>query len=870
MESKSGRRSFRVRQLPSYIDRQEVGRLLVFLDPDLGPVDDVNVVSLASGLSPWEKPPMKMATVTFERLPRIFQECNKSIWTLPGRSYDLAKDVFVDFAFLDFTVLRDSTIDGVNVENYQKVASCLYDAFSSVDAEKKRSTVLSTTSSITNAPLPLGDLGDANYAAFRIPFEWSEIHDSIQRFDPVNLMQWLSEDDQDAHKRMISENSKKYLCTVDRAERQERKLALTKKAWSKYVSKTHDLMMKSLQVSDASAREATISETHPSTFSWVLDDADAGLKTWLRSGTGCFWIQGKPGSGKSTLMKYLWKDKKLHSMIHSIPKADVNLIKEPRLKIYTERIFIRRGMTLNKAWELQELEKLLQSIISQNEIKAHVFLFLDALDEFNGPKDMLCQWIQDMGSRPRDSTIQFSILFAARPWNVFTDAFHTCSGFKMEDYTSQDIRDYAQHIIQDQPMLRRVLLLSPGSTYEDCKLLYQENCTMFDRENMQRRIKSRTGGLLETVDIKGGLFVQFLHQSAKDFLQRPDFVQKLISDENRLSLGNGYDFLFKSFFVAEYMHYLEFMSHFVDLREAVEESGSEYESRFGSVLREVSLDEWIPTGLRIRAFQYGKKAETATGTTNRRFLDSITKTDLEFLLFPQLFTDLEEDVPHLEKWRLCFAAIAGFELYVRELIEDAKHLAVLISNTAESRDFTDFVKILMQLLEAGHSSMQQVRCPVHVLYREPGIILPSTVLCSLLHVACINEATEDIVLVLLRKGAEPIQQDSHGLTPADWIVKEAYENDPLINVGGRSMAGHAFLSRNAVLLRSYGGSTSTDQNQKLLNSLLGDDYLRELQQQQKVAELRLKELRNLRKAERSQLKILQSRRTRWPKGKALQ
>jgi energy-coupling factor transporter ATP-binding protein EcfA2 len=38
---------------------------------------------------------------------------------------------------------------------------------------------------------------------------------------------------------------------------------------------------------------------------WLLSTGPSSLSLWLETGTGIFWIQGKPGSGKSTLMSYL-------------------------------------------------------------------------------------------------------------------------------------------------------------------------------------------------------------------------------------------------------------------------------------------------------------------------------------------------------------------------------------------------------------------------------------------------------------------------------------------------------------------------------------------------------------------------------------
>lgn len=58
-------------------------------------------------------------------------------------------------------------------------------------------------------------------------------------------------------------------------------------------------------------RQRGISETYQDTYSWIFCDPQQHQKSWsnfaewLESGTGIYWIEGKAGCGKSTLMKYI-------------------------------------------------------------------------------------------------------------------------------------------------------------------------------------------------------------------------------------------------------------------------------------------------------------------------------------------------------------------------------------------------------------------------------------------------------------------------------------------------------------------------------------------------------------------------------------
>ena len=58
-------------------------------------------------------------------------------------------------------------------------------------------------------------------------------------------------------------------------------------------------------------RRATISKAYRRTFQWMYQDRISqkrfwdDLPNWLATGRGYYWISGKAGSGKSTLMKYI-------------------------------------------------------------------------------------------------------------------------------------------------------------------------------------------------------------------------------------------------------------------------------------------------------------------------------------------------------------------------------------------------------------------------------------------------------------------------------------------------------------------------------------------------------------------------------------
>jgi hypothetical protein len=96
-----------------------------------------------------------------------------------------------------------------------------------------------------------------------------------------------------------------------------------------------------------------IKEAHTSTYEWIFEE-DAGCSgnftRWLRSEDGIFWISGKAGCGKSTVMKFLSG--------HS--KTDASLMKWADGR----RLFVASYYFWNPCTEMQKSQKgLLQSIL---------------------------------------------------------------------------------------------------------------------------------------------------------------------------------------------------------------------------------------------------------------------------------------------------------------------------------------------------------------------------------------------------------------------------------------------------------------------------------------------------------------------------
>ncbi len=82
-----------------------------------------------------------------------------------------------------------------------------------------------------------------------------------------------------------------------------------------------EALLGSLYFEVISDRLQEIPEAHRQTFNWIFQDPKetkgswSSFKDWLMDGSGIYWVKGKAGSGKSTLMKFLVEDKRTKMLL---------------------------------------------------------------------------------------------------------------------------------------------------------------------------------------------------------------------------------------------------------------------------------------------------------------------------------------------------------------------------------------------------------------------------------------------------------------------------------------------------------------------------------------------------------------------------
>ncbi|KAH6844621.1 hypothetical protein B0I37DRAFT_327314, partial [Chaetomium sp. MPI-CAGE-AT-0009] len=210
------------------------------------------------------------------------------------------------------------------------------------------------------------------------------------------------------------------------------------------------VLLDSLRFEQIDARQMNIKKAHARTCEWLLKTPE--YLDWLDPSKrdqhhGFLWIKGKPGAGKSTLMKFAFANaldkakKKMHNEVaisfffnargDELEKSTVGLYRSLLLQLL-ERLPERQGVfsslglrTLNGGchqWGIEELKALLEEVV-QSLGEFPVTCFVDALDECDeGQVRDMISFFEEVGEMTTKANppINFKVCFSSRHYPYIT------------------------------------------------------------------------------------------------------------------------------------------------------------------------------------------------------------------------------------------------------------------------------------------------------------------------------------------------------------------------------------------------------------------------------------------------------------------
>jgi hypothetical protein len=263
-------------------------------------------------------------------------------------------------------------------------------------------------------------------------------------------------------------------------------------------------ILRTLRFPTMNHRHVEISEAHHETFRWVFEESSHSgspshsFRRWLQHGHGLFWMNGKAGSGKSTLMKYIFDSDKtrdilqnwaqgsklelagfffwnsgtseqmsqvglFRSLLHQALHKDLELV---------SKVFPSEWATISSAMAREEpldpLEWSLPSLKSAFERwirlipTSKVCLFVDGLDEFEGDHEAMAEFFK----RVAMSSSHVKICVSSRPWHVFHELFDTGPSLRLQDLTFLDIKAYVDDKLKSHHRMQALARSDPENSEE--------------------------------------------------------------------------------------------------------------------------------------------------------------------------------------------------------------------------------------------------------------------------------------------------------------------------------------------------------------------------------------------------------------------
>ncbi|KAI9860493.1 MAG: hypothetical protein M1813_006152 [Trichoglossum hirsutum] len=276
--------------------------------------------------------------------------------------------------------------------------------------------------------------------------------------------------------------------------------------------------LKSLFFGEMDVRRNDITHEAESTCAWLLEHRY--FSTWLERGRGLLRIMGKPGAGKSTLMKYAVQNVNrlgfpgglvlasffFHGRGALIQKTPIDA---PIALSEFQPIFRKKRETESHwIWHERELQDFLESTVARISREYSIRIFVDALDEC-GEKAAreLLSYFSRLTSKFSADSYSLGICFSCRHYPI-ADLEH-CLEICVEERNFWDIATYVRGELQrsflqsDAEFLQREIVKKASGIFQWASLIVPLAISLHRKGHSMRAIHYRLREILSRLEVLG-------------------------------------------------------------------------------------------------------------------------------------------------------------------------------------------------------------------------------------------------------------------------------------------------------------------------------------------------------------------------------